>query len=465
MNRHRWSSDSTRNRNSDGRGRAMDPRNPQRVRRRAAGAGLLAGLGVLGLVACDLEVTNPGPVQDDFLNEPAAQAAIVTGMNRAFNNAFNEIARRSASAVREVFPSGNTGRIGIGVREREGLFLWDDGSSDLRWTESQNARWVAEDGLRRFAEVLSEAEMSSSELVARAYLWAGYSNRLNGEHFCQAVIDGGSAVPHTEYLTRAEEHFTRAMQVGTAGGNTDIARAAQAGRASVRVHLGDWNGAVADAETVPTDFSFVTRFASTEEGEYNWWAWAVWASPYRVYTVWSTPFEEYYLETGDPRTRWGTHPNFEFGDQPIGDMGAVPFYVQRKITALDSPSRLSSGREMRLIEAEALLRAGSWQQAMDVINSLRVGLVSDDTGEQIPLWEASSLEEAWTHLKRERGIELWLEGRRLADVRRWDAENAPGEYHPLEVPETAVFLSPDRDLCWPVPKAEIDTNPNVSGPS
>src|SRR5690606_35041784 len=34
---------------------------------------------------------------------------------------------------------------------------------------------------------------------------------------------------------------------------------------------------------------------------------------------------------------------------------------------------------------------------------------------------AGSTDDAWQLLMKERGIELWLEGRRLADLRRWAA--------------------------------------------
>jgi hypothetical protein len=35
-------------------------------------------------------------------------------------------------------------------------------------------------------------------------------------------------------------------------------------------------------------------------------------------------------------------------------------------------------------------------------------------------WVATNLDEAWTYLMRERGIELWLEARRFSDMRRWE---------------------------------------------
>src|SRR5690606_38561286 len=50
----------------------------------------------------------------------------------------------------------------------------------------------------------------------------------------------------------------------------------------------------------------------------------------------------------------------------------------------------------------------------------RVRNISDKTGLPLEPWTANNLDDAWTFLMRERGIELWLEGRRLADMRRWE---------------------------------------------
>ena len=72
----------------------------------------------------------------------------------------------------------------------------------------------------------------------------------------------------------------------------------------------------------------------------------------------------------------------------------------------------------------------------------------------------ASLNDAWAILKQERGIELWLEGRRLGDMRRWAANSTPGVLDPLEIPGTASHLD-GQDMCFPVSQAEINTNPNV----
>jgi hypothetical protein len=123
----------------------------------------------------------------------------------------------------------------------------------------------------------------------------------------------------------------------------------------------------------------------------------------------------------------------------------------------DSAIPLSKGSEMRLIEAEAMLNDGDWQGAMDKINALR-------TAAGVPDATAASATEAWTALKRERAIVLWLEARRLFDLRRWAANGTPGDLDPLEVPgasdQVGSHLS-RQDKCFPIPPTEQDTNPNV----
>lgn len=393
---------------------------------------------LLSLAACDFSVTNPGPVQDEFLNAPAAHEAVVNGMGRALADALNWIAYTGGAVSREITAAGSIGSFGVTLSQREGLLTPDE--SNAHWSRAQKARWLAENGVERMRAALGE-DFESSSLAAEALLYAGYSNRLLGENMCEAVIDGGAPQARAVYFERAEAGFTGAHRIATTLGDGDVATAALAGRASVRAWQGDWSGAVADARQVPEDFEYHARYFALEQNQYNRIFFANANQPYRAHSVVGTFYEQYYLDTQDPRTPWSRSAEY-----PVGDVGQVPWYFQTKYAAADSPINLSSGREMRLIEAEALLRNGNWQAAMEIINDLRT-----DVGVR-PV-TAGSLSEAWTALKRERGIELWLEGRRLGDLYRWQAENAPG----------AVEDMSGRDLCFPISESERETNPNLRG--
>jgi hypothetical protein len=142
------------------------------------------------------------------------------------------------------------------------------------------------------------------------------------------------------------------------------------------------------------------------------------------------------------------------------DNESIPWYFEQKHPDSSSPFRLSSGQEILLILAEdALVNGQDAAGAVGFINRVRA-LAGVD-----PI-EAASVDEAWTMLKRERYIELWLEARRLGDRRRWDGPDGvvtttPGEYQFYELnnwrDEPYTFHH-----SYPIPLSEIDTNPNVT---
>ena len=160
---------------------------------------------------------------------------------------------------------------------------------------------------------------------------------------------------------------------------------------------------------------------------------------------------DYYANTGDLRVPYDASPEEDFGDT-----GNIIWYPQRKYDARTSPITLSSGDEMTLIRAEALLRDGNWQQAMSLIDDLRKQVSNDNTGEDgVAERSADNEMEAWRHLKRERMLELWLEARRLGDRRRWIEDDAVPNAH-------ANQDLPGRDYCWPISQTELESNENVS---
>jgi len=449
--------------------------------------GLLVA-GLLLVVACDTSVTNPGLVPDDALDRPEAWPAIVIGARRALADALGsasgtggQVLYWGAAVSYEINPAGSTGSFGIPPDVQGGSL--GEQTTNADWTSSNQARFVAEAAIRRFRRVMPDTLFAKSILVAQAYLYAGYANRLLGENFCQSVIPienpDGSLAPgflgsHTLYFLRADTAFTNAIAVATASGKADTAttsliRAARAGRASVRADLAtygqaSWSDAVTDAALVPDTTTFRVPYSSQNTDQYNYLYWARAATPYRAHTQWGTFFEDYYRTTRDPRVPWDS--TALTGDAAVGKFGgSVPFWPEAKYTKTTDPVRLSSGWEMRLIEAEAALVAGDTATARAKMNLHRTALA-------LPGVTFANPTEAWTALKTERAIELWLEARRLGDLRRWIDNSVPGTppdglYRAntsdvLHATPIETMTSPvARSLCFAVGKNERDTNPNI----
>ncbi len=406
------------------------------------------------LAACDTEVVNPGRVQEEFLFETAAQEAIVKGIGRGVSEAHNWIGYTSAAISREVHPSGSTGSFGIQVE-------WQNGELDYEtigthWNLSQRARWWGDDGIAKINETGAEDQ----KLLGEAYLWAGYAYRLLGENFCNSVIDGGPAGNRSVYYDRAIAHFEQAAALTTG----DMATAAVAARASVKAFRGDWAGAVSDASGIPDNFQFVLPYHDGfGNPTLNRIQFASQAEPYKAHTQKFTKYEEYSLSennpNGDPRVPYRVTD--ETGDAAVQCCGQVPWWPQDKYQDSGDDIPLSKGAEMRLIEAEAMLNAGDWQGATAKINALRAAAGTFAI-------EPENITEAWRALKFERGVVLWLEGRRLGDFYRWNRDNTPGGRHPLETPSGSQDVGShlvQQDLCFPIARSEVDTNENIDGPT
>jgi hypothetical protein len=414
---------------------------------------------ILLAVACDTEVTNPGRFEDEFLSDRNAGSALVNGAGRALSSGINWIGYTGAAITREIHPAGSTGSFGISTRWQNGELNQDDGDLDTHWEQAQRARWIAEEALRRLEAAgpppagSLQTPVQYANILQLAYLYAGFANRVLGENMCEAVIDGSGALPNATFFTRAESLFTKAIAVtgGTAATILNQATAAYAGRAAVRVHLGNWTDAVTDAGQVPIAFVYnLPYFNIGDDAQRNRIAWAVGNTPYRAHTQWNTWYYDYRTATSDPRVPITI--TTLLGDAAIECCGRVAFYPQAKHPNSQAPIRLASGREMRLIEAESKLRGNDLTGGMQSLNAVRTAA---GTGQVT----ATDITDAWRLLKRERGIELWLEARRLGDLRRWKAANTPGALDPLESVGAAAHLT-QQDLCFPISRSERQTNPN-----
>ena len=437
------------------------------------------------LVGCDTSVTNPGLTPDEALDKPEAWAADVVGARRALADAFGSSATNGgqilywgATVSFEINPAGSTGSFGIPPNVQVGIL--NDATASADWSSANQARFVAEDAVRRFKKAMPDTLFRKSTYVAQAYLYAGYANRMLGENFCQSVIpvvnaDGslapGSLGVHTLYLQRADTAFTNALQVATTASLTPFIRAATMGRASVRAYLASygkatWASAAADAATIADTVTFLVPYSAASSDQYNYLYWARANSPYRAHTQWGTFYELYYRSTAKRDTRAAWDSTALKGDAAVTKFGGlVPFWPEAKYKATGDPVRLSSGWEMRLIRAEAALAAGDTATASAQMNLRRTAL-------GLPAITFANLTGAWTALKTERALELWLEARRLGDLRRWIENNVPGDppdglYRDtnndgVNDARTETMTAPTaRSLCYAVGRNEKETNPNL----
>ena len=145
-------------------------------------------LAFLVATGCDTSVTNPGPVQDEFLDSLSAHSAIVTGAGHDLSQAVDRLAYWGGALTYETNPAGSTGSFGIPTYIQDGR-IDRDISGD--WNRVQLARWAAENAVARFDSVLplimGAPAFGSYEPAGQASLLAGYANRMFGENFCEVV--------------------------------------------------------------------------------------------------------------------------------------------------------------------------------------------------------------------------------------------------------------------------------------
>lgn len=397
---------------------------------------LVALAGALSSVACKgfLEVTNPGPIADASLFTPDAVPSLVIGMSSDYSNILDEITRITMIAGDESNHGGSYGAEQVWVK---GIIRPEDVNG--LWAGLHQVRFEAESGIDRM-KAMTGFSYDNSALAARANMFAGMANRTLGETTCEAVFNNGPAQDYKAYFSRAEAYFTEAIRIAQAAtGATDILNASYAGRAAVRAAQANWTAAVVDAALVPASFVYVAAFSTNSGRENNSLVQETYVR--REFSIFATQWAQVFK---DPRVPWDTIKTSS-GAVQKGQDGITNFFRQAKYKDLGADIPMAKGTEMLMLRAENALRNNDIPGAFTLINQQRTVYA------MTPLTAPANIATAWTTLEKERGAVVWLEGRRLWDLRRWNAETGPARN---------AFLDA-RDKCIPISLNELQTNPNL----
>jgi len=417
------------------------------------GMGVLLAALLVSTAACgDLfDIENPGSILDSDLNDANLISVLITGLSSDVSDFVDNTAFDVARLTDEMAGSGSyadTGYFRVGDAKQDEV--------NGIWEQAHEAIWMAELHIARIEELVEPAVFNASDDVARAYVFQGISHRTLGENYCQVVYSErdsenyGSLQPHEVAFDHAVVSFTNALSYGSAH-----ATAAHAGLASAYASLGNWSQAVAEAKMVPDDFMFDIFYDINDNANiiYDETHDRHEMSVFGTYAGMQDPQDPRALFTKCEESGSGcTSGN--------GADGVTTMWRQEMVLSEDDEIPGLSGEEARLIEAEAALRSGDLTEFTTQINRVRAMHGLADIAEPATagaLEYPNAYDDGWSILDGERHLTLWLEGRRLWDLHRWD--------HPFLNGGTVVWSGETRrDSCMPVPSGECRSNPNFTCP-
>lgn len=406
------------------------------VSRTLVGALLLSGVGCSDKF---LQVTNPNVIDAATVDPTSGAATLAASVQQNFATAYGWLIMYSSwfsgeANVSDTFPT----------RNEFGFRVISDLNGSLNGDIWEPLSLAAASS--KIVLDLDLPEPTTNINLARAATFRGFSILMMAENFCSGTLDSGPELTTEQLLDSAIFWFSKGIDVGTANGDDDavaLANASLVGRARAKLQKGDNAGAIADANAVPADF----RYDLTYTDDLN--------NRTRLSNrMWFFSFDRGSIsvaaayQVNDPRV-----PYLAPDEHDMQPQDAVPggFYVQQKYPAYDSPIRLASKLEADYIAAEA---SGNTAQQLAFIQAQRAA------NQQSPYTGSVAPDSVLAELYDQRGLEFYLEGKRIADFRRNPAATR-------NVPKTGDdYIKPGyqpvgSDTCYPIPRAERDNNPNM----
>ena len=308
------------------------------------------------------------------------------------------------------------------------------------YTPINTARYTNDQAVRNL-EGWTDAQVPNRQrLIGLNSALAGFSLVLLGEGFCEGTINVGPSQTSAQLFDSAETRFTKGITAATAAADQNILNLAYVGRARARINRGNKTGAADDAARVTPGFSF-NATADASIGRRNN---RVFQQTNQAFATSVAPSYRGLLWNGAPDPRVVTTDLNRTASDQVNRL-----WTQGKYISLTASFPIATYAEAQLILAEA--RGGT--EGINALNALR-----GRAGIGLPPLTPQQSADFTAALVEERRRELWLQGNRWYDIRRFNLVQSPASG--TQYPKGAVY---GDQRCWPLPDAERLANPNFGG--
>ena len=428
---------------------------------------LIVGLGlvaVASVLACtditSLKQENPGALSGATLYVPANAQLVVNGSISDFECAYARYVVGSGLFADELSVAiANTANFDYDARRV--LTNAPYGTANCAATPSSTqqpgiytplstARATADTAAAYLETFTDAAVVNRTKLLGQTYAYAGYSLILLGEGMCSAAINLGPEINPAQIFAEAKSRFDKAVTDATAANDATTLNLARVGRARTLLDLGgaaNLAAAAADAALVPATFVVNTSPDAINARRQN--ALFIAISQNAFSTV-DTAFRNVLVPGGttqDPRVA-------------VTDLArngtAVPsrIWLPAKSSTNATAMRVASYAEAQLIIAENAASIGDLAGAVTAINNARARTAG------VPAYVlpgGATAADVKTQIIEERRRELFVEGHRLGDMRRYGLA-----FLPLAGSAYQYGGNYGSQTCFPLPDVERINNPTIA---
>jgi len=417
-----------------------------------------------------LDVKNPNNVNQDDLNNPAAAAALANGALSATARALGNVLTPYSEATDEL--------TWIGSRD-----AWSDLDQgyltgitnefvDAAFPQVAQSRWLSDEAIKRLRGFDADGKLEDRNLLARSYLYGAIAYTTIGDMFDDFPIGSDrttAAAPlgpsnMAQVYDTAVVYATRGIAIAQATGDADLELQLTAMRARAQHAKGVWqklnpfsaatlaNPLVNDPAAVADATAALALAVGTPDWKYQFGYSSETVSTgigFEVNQRLESRFGDLYIvPTADNKRVASILLQDPINNVPDPVLTSI---INDFVTGVQYGSlTVLSSREMYLILAEARLAQNDSTGAATFINSIRA---LDGLTPYNPLNAAHPRARAM--YQHERRVNLFLQGRRLADEYRF---GVPADKWPANA---EAVLQPGT--VFPITNTEILANCHIQG--